>query len=177
MKNKILFVSDNHGIDNISYLKEKEQCQYAFHIGDSQFSHDSQEMSSFEKKVQGNCDIDQNYPVEATIKLENIGILYLTHGHLNNVRTSTFELESYCQKNEVKICAYGHTHIVDYKYFEKDDLLIINPGSTSYSRSLYPETYIVLKYSGQEYEILIKRIKNNKTIEKVKYFRKNSKKI
>ncbi|MFV0288219.1 MAG: metallophosphoesterase family protein [Mycoplasmatales bacterium] len=171
MKNKILIVSDNHGIDNISSLKEQEACLYAFHSGDSQFPYVAETMKNFELKVKGNCDYDQTYPEADTLTIPNLGKTYITHGHLTGVKYSLNTLKKYCQKNQINICIYGHTHVVDIQYQQEQDLLIINPGSSTQSRSEYPQTYVVLTYDTEEYEVQIKNIKNNQELKKVKYLR------
>lgn len=128
---KILLVSDSHG--NTSFLTELYEkysdCDLYLHAGDSE----DMEYALFPfESVRGNCD---HYPFMfgQRIFTTPAGPLFMRH------------INYYDQKNDPKcrIFVHGHTHKVQFE--NKGNYLEICPGSISYSRSSYEETYLILE--------------------------------
>ncbi len=172
--NSILIMSDSHSMD-IKEIITKENIDYVMHLGDSQLSY--KELKKVDFKVKGNCDYDKKLEKEILTNIYNIGNVFLTHGHLRNVKYDMEGLKDFCIKEDIKLCLYGHTHILSVDYDEKIDLLIINPGSTAISRSVFPETYIILKYDIKKYEIIIKGAYSGKEIKKIELIRNKKNKF
>ncbi len=172
--NSILIMSDSHST-NIKEIITKENIDYIMHLGDSQL--DYNELKKVDFKVKGNCDYDKNFQEEILTNIDDIGNIFLTHGHLKNVKYDMEGLKNFCIKEGIKLCLYGHTHILSVDYDEKNDLLIINPGSTAISRSSFPETYIVLNYNIKKYEIIIKGAYSAKEIQKIEIIRNTKNKF
>ncbi len=57
--------------------------------------------------------------------------IFLTHGHLYGVKSSTARVEYEARKLGADICIFGHTHTRHLE--EKDGLWILNPGAASRS--------------------------------------------
>jgi len=97
---QILVMSDTHGDSNVI---EKVRGFYPYvdtviHCGDSELPFAHKALQGV-KKVRGNCDIDKAFPEEEIFNVEDATI-FVTHGHLFNVKTSILSL-SYRAK-EVK---------------------------------------------------------------------------
>jgi putative phosphoesterase len=100
-------------------------------------------------KVRGNCDYAPQIPAEAIITAEGHKI-FLTHGHLQNVKTGYNHLITSAISREADICLFGHTHTPDIFYYE--NILFLNPGSISLSRSILCPTYAVINFANGKAE-------------------------
>lgn len=138
---KLLLISDTHSrlINNTIYNHVKPDI--ACHLGDSELLESHIDLSNYDHLVRGNCDLNNTLKTKK-INVDNINIM-LTHGHLYGVNFNLDEISNLALKNNCNIAIHGHTHVVCAKYH--NDVLIINPGSASESRSSYPETYMVLE--------------------------------
>lgn len=134
---KILIVSDNHREKYIvEKLSKNVPADYYIHLGDSEFISNDKELEKY-LTVVGNVDFDKTFQKEGVI--ENI---FYTHGHLYNIKNNRTELALKAKSLGAKYALYGHSHVA--KVEKIDDVYCINPGSISYSRSDYPESYAVL---------------------------------
>lgn len=136
---KVLLIGDNHGeqgvVDNV-YSQSSGDIN--IHLGDSEFNYDDTELGHF-FRVQGNCDIDQRFPVEEYDKTSNV---FLTHGHLYDVKLKRNQLAKRAEEYGAKYAVYGHTHIA---YAEKvDGVYCINPGSISLPKGEWESSYAIL---------------------------------
>lgn len=87
--------------------------------------------------VAGNCD-KRTEPTTKVIELFNTKI-FMTHGHLYNVRESHELLLRNAIREGATIILYGHTHC---RYFKQQNgLYIINPGSASQPKDDLPPCY------------------------------------
>lgn len=156
---KIGIISDSHrfdsGIKKAVETFKKNNVEMIFHAGDHF-------RDTFRIKelidvpiigVAGNCDIE-NVEDEIVLELEGKKI-FLTHGHKYGVKNSTERLEKLAKDKKYDIIIYGHTHILDIR--EKDDVLIINPGSTSMPKGKNKKTVVILdiKSSSLDYEVIV----------------------
>ncbi len=168
--NSILIMSDSHSM-NIEKIIENEKVDFIVHLGDSQL--DYKELENIDFKIKGNCDYDSKFESEIFTNINKIGKVFFSHGHLKNVKYDMEGLKEFCVKEDISLCLYGHTHILNIEYLKESDLLFLNPGSIAMSRNEFPETYVVLKYDEEVYEIIIKGAYSEKEIKTLKYKRNN----
>ena len=84
---KYLVVSDNHGDRSILVEivnRYVGMVDHMFHCGDSELKSNDELWEHF-TVVTGNCDYDPGYKKEQIITIGD-DIIYMTHGHLSNVR-------------------------------------------------------------------------------------------
>lgn len=130
---KILVLSDSHsGLHFMRMAIRVVKPDAVVHLGD--YYDDAQTMAEefphlrFHM-VPGNCD---RYRVHTTVPLilsyRVCGVdLYMTHGHLHNVKMGLYSLVKDAAAAGVQAVLYGHTHI---SYCEKEgNMWIMNPGS------------------------------------------------
>ena len=55
------------------------------------------------------------------------------------------------RSNDIKIFAYGHTHV--RKYSEELGIICVNPGSISFARDKYDGSYAILKINEKKVEV------------------------
>ncbi len=165
---KILVISDSHGLENNQEIISYENCNVAFHLGDSQLMANDRDLSQFNVKVRGNCDFDRNFTISEVVEISGLRF-FLTHGHYYDVNYDLENLKKEAQLNHCNFALYGHTHVVNID--TDNDLITLNPGSTRKSRSHYPETYMVLKITATEYIISLKNAKSLMEIENYKITR------
>ena len=129
---KIILVSDSHGnnkaLDEIALLYP--DADLFLHAGDSESS--EYQIAPFES-VRGNCDHFSDAPERRIIDTP-MGKLLIQH-----YPTIPYDI---INEYDIKIFVHGHTH--SRKYTTKNGLIIINPGSVSYSRNGNDLSYAVL---------------------------------
>lgn len=136
---KVLLIGDNHGEQSIVHeVYSKNSGDINIHLGDSEFNYDDTELGYF-FRVKGNCDIDQRFPVEEYDKISDI---FLTHGHLYDVKLKRDQLAKRAAEYEAKYAVYGHTHIAVAE--KVDGVYCINPGSISLPKGEWEGSYAVL---------------------------------
>ena len=81
-------------------------------------------------QVPGNCDRYRMVRYEPEIRCYPVcGIkMYMTHGHLHNVKMNLHHLLLEARKLDAQMVLYGHTHIADC-HREEDGLWVMNPGA------------------------------------------------
>lgn len=138
---KILLVSDSHGNNEALnlLLKRYPNMDLYLHCGDSE----SDEYSIYPfRSVMGNCDYAWDYPEYLVIPTP-YGNMFVQHKpHPNS------EL---LRANNIKIFAYGHTHV--RKYVNESGIICINPGSISFARDKYDGSYAILDISTDEVKV------------------------
>lgn len=78
------------------------------------------------KAVRGNCDMWSNLPERDSFNLGGVGI-FMTHGHLYNVKSGLSSLLNAGHFSEAGLVLYGHTHVSHYERL--GEMEILNPGS------------------------------------------------
>ncbi|MGE7688109.1 metallophosphoesterase [Lysinibacillus sp. NPDC097214] len=148
---QILVMSDTHGDSNVI---EKVRGFYphvdaVIHCGDSElpFSHKALEGM---KKVRGNCDIDKAFPDEEVFDLEDATI-FVTHGHLFNVKTSILSLSYRAKEVNAQIACFGHSHILGAEMI--DDVLFLNPGSLLKPRGRKEKSFALVEVEDTYFEV------------------------
>lgn len=132
---KILIVSDTHRKDeNLKKVLEKEApVDRLIHLGDIE-ENDAviRQMAGCPMDIVcGNNDFEGNLSREKEITLGNYRVL-LTHGHYYYVSLDTKMLRREVRARSFDIAMYGHTHRPRIE--EKEDIVLLNPGSLSYPR-------------------------------------------
>jgi putative phosphoesterase len=139
---KILITSDVHSnLKNLNEITKKENnISYHFDLGD--FVSDTSNNNDI-IYVKGNCDFGSEKPLEIIITLDNKKMLFV-HGHKFNVKSGLQLLSAYCNKNNIDICFYGHTHIASI--IKINSCTFINPGSVNkLEYALYENNEVLLK--------------------------------
>lgn len=132
---KILIVSDTHR-HNENYLKivEKEQpLDMVIHCGDVEGSEYliGEAAGCPTHIVLGNNDFFSELPRELEIPIGAYRAL-ITHGHTYYVSMGNEKIKQEAKERGCNLVFYGHTHrpVID----AEDEIIAINPGSTSYPR-------------------------------------------
>ena len=138
----VLIVSDSHGWkDELQYLKHKHSAvDVMIHCGDSELMADDDAINGF-VTVRGNCDYEKGFPVDTVIDVADRKI-FVTHGHLYNVKSSLMGLGYRAKEVSADIVCYGHSHLLGIEMVE--DILFINPGSIRLPRGRHEHTYVLL---------------------------------
>lgn len=131
---KILVLSDSHS--GLSFMRECVDAikpDAVIHLGD--YYDDARTLAEDYPhiplyQVPGNCDRYRCPPfARETLILPVCGVpLYMTHGHLHQVKMTTSFLLRDARASKVAAVLYGHTHIADC-HQEADGLWVLNPGS------------------------------------------------
>ncbi|MDX8337066.1 MULTISPECIES: metallophosphoesterase family protein [Cetobacterium] len=152
---KILIITDSHGnMGKIYDIIEEEKPNGIIWTGDH--SWDGEECSFAFPDIQfyivrGNCDVfDRKFNDNEILDINGIKI-FITHGHLYNVKKDLFALEAMAEKYKVDAVCFGHTHIPYYS--EKNGIKYFNPGALKDNR------YGVLIIRNKELTFKYKEIK------------------
>ncbi len=128
---KILVITDSHNrIENIVKAYEKEKPDVILSAGDYisdviEFSYMYDNVKVYGVKGNGDIFVD-NYKFEEIIELQNIKI-FLTHGHMDNVKAGYGSLIKNTQNLNVDIVIFGHTH--KPCEFTENNIYYFNPGA------------------------------------------------
>ncbi|SCI21566.1 MULTISPECIES: metallophosphoesterase family protein [unclassified Romboutsia] len=141
---RIGIVSDTHRMENfinkaIPYLKE---CDLIIHAGDnfidSKYIHKMTGIDII--AVKGNCDFE-HIEDEIIFYIEDKTI-FLCHGDNYGVKYGLNEIERAAINYEANIVIFGHTHIP--LSIKKDNIIYINPGSTSIPRGGSSRQFVIM---------------------------------
>ena len=150
---RIGILSDTHSIKEcidktIPYLKD---CDLIIHAGDN-FA-DSKYIHSMTKvgimAVKGNCDFD-NVEDELLFDIEE-KLIFLCHGDKYDVKYGLDKIEAKAKSVEADIVIFGHSHTP--LNFEKDNILYLNPGSTSLPRGVEYKSFVIMNIENNNIEI------------------------
>ncbi len=132
---KVLIVSDTHrrNANLKEALKLEKPVDRLIHLGDSEENEGVlQQMAGCPVDiVSGNNDYFANFPKEKEMTLGRYKVL-LTHGHYYYVSLDTKMIAREARARGFDIVMYGHTHRPWLE--QKEDILLLNPGSLSYPR-------------------------------------------
>lgn len=144
---KILVLSDTHR-DLRNALKVLEKIEDSItavlfcgdHISDMRkIAEQYKEIMFF--GVIGNCDHVSSGSTDKTVVLADKNI-FLTHGHLYNVKGTIQNLCYKAMELSADIVVYGHTH--SPYLLKQDNILYLNPGSITEPRSTDFPTYGII---------------------------------
>ncbi|MCP3741261.1 metallophosphoesterase [Rossellomorea sp. BNER] len=141
---KLLIVSDSHGSTEI--LQElatlySDSVDAMIHCGDSELTADNPIIADF-LTVRGNCDIDARFPDILVKEITGVNI-FVTHGHLFNVKMSLMNLNYKAKENEAQLVFFGHSHTLGAEMME--GTLFLNPGSILLPRGRREKTYALVE--------------------------------
>ncbi|MBM7688332.1 YfcE family phosphodiesterase [Enterococcus ureilyticus] len=158
---KYLVVSDNHGdrdilVDLVKNYQGK--VDKMFHCGDSELEPTDELWKDF-IVVKGNCDYDPEFP-DSIVERTGLDIIFMTHGHLANVRSGLTSLALQAEKHGANIVLFGHTHEIGCEI--RANVLYLNPGSISQPRGMIQlksyaiiestENQLIIQYYGRNHE-------------------------
>ena len=148
---QILVMSDTHGDSDVI---EKVRGFFPnidtfIHCGDSELPFSHKALNGM-KKVRGNCDIDQAFPDEAVFDIEDVTV-FVTHGHLFNVKTSILSLSYRAKEVDAQIVCFGHSHILAAEMIE--DVLFLNPGSLLKPRGRKEKSFALVEIEDTYFEV------------------------
>lgn len=153
---KVLVVSDSHD-DEISLrnviIKEND-CKIVFHLGDG-LKELLRCKDSFPEKqfifVKGNNDWSSDAECYAYKHIEGNTII-ATHGHLDRVKYSLYDLYSRAESVRANVALYGHTHKPDIQFDSYSNVYAINPGC------LYNGQYAIVTLTKDGVDVDFKRL-------------------
>lgn len=144
---KILAIGDTHGKLNKlrDVFPKLKEIDLIIHTGDYYG-----DRTSIEKEfgipviaVQGNCDgcNKENFEIIST----EFGNIFLTHGHIENVKYQLNTLIYKALENNCKAAVFGHTHraLID----EANGIKLVNPGSLTLPRDGSDGSYAIIRTS------------------------------
>jgi uncharacterized protein len=146
---KALIVSDSHGLkEELLAIKKKHENEVdlMIHCGDSELMSHSKELEGF-VAVKGNMDLyGRDLPKDA---IEQLGdrCIYVTHGHLYDVKMSHMSLAYRAEETGASIVCFGHSHIAEA--YEREGMILINPGSIRLPRGSFEKTYCILEIEAE----------------------------
>lgn len=150
---KYLVVSDNHGDREILVelaARYRDTVDRLLHCGDSELSPNDPLWTDFEV-VRGNCDYDPAFPEKRIIKTA-ADTLFMTHGHLFNVRFGLTSLALEAEACGATIALFGHTHEIGCEMHQQ--VLFLNPGSISQPRgAIQIQSYALIESRADAYEV------------------------
>lgn len=131
----IAIISDTHDdIGMVKHVLERDKIDYVIHLGDN-YEDVSRILTEYPNLklfyIKGNHDDEMVTPAEALFEICGLKI-YATHGHLFDSKTDHSGMIERGRSFGADIVLFGHSHI--QKVFEKDGMIVINPGSLSESR-------------------------------------------
>jgi len=150
---KIGIVSDTHGMKRyidktIPHLKN---CDLIIHAGDnfsdSKYIHSATGVGIL--AVRGNCDFE-NVEDELVFDIEDKTV-FLCHGDKYGVKYGLSEIEYKAKNIGADIVIFGHTHVP--LQVKKDNIIYINPGSTSLPREVKDRSFKIINIENNSIEI------------------------
>lgn len=145
---QILIMSDTHGDKSIiSKVKAYyPDADLFIHCGDSELAYGDEALTDF-YYVRGNCDFHAQFAEEQILEAEN-RIIYVTHGHLYNVKSTLMPLSYRAQEVNASIVCFGHSHLLGAEKI--GNTLFLNPGSLTVPRGRKEKTFIVVELDGND---------------------------
>ena len=135
---KILVFSDSHSaLRNMRLAMERICPDAVIHLGD--YVNDAEVIASEYPNIRfymvaGNCDryrVSPDFPETLVESVRGVWV-YMTHGHIQHVKSDLEMLLFNARRRGAQIALYGHTHIPDCRQLE-DGLWVMNPGSCGHS--------------------------------------------
>lgn len=134
---RIGIVSDSHGdtriFEKMLAVHGAADAELWLHAGD--FALDADDLEALSEKrvirVLGNCDLFVDGVYDETMVEVAGHRIFLTHGHLFNVRFDTAMLREAAREAGADIAVYGHTHVA---LEEHGEVTVLNPGSIARPR-------------------------------------------
>ena len=132
----ILVLSDSHSYKRlmrqaVDAVKPNAIVHLGDHFGDGDVIREENEQLAF-YQVPGNCDRARMYEPRPEVLCCGVcGVrLYMTHGHIHNVKMGQYCLLRDAREENAQAVLYGHTHEPDCR--QVDGLWVLNPGSCNH---------------------------------------------
>lgn len=144
---KIMVISDTHGrLDKvIKQYNQNKDIQKIIHLGD--YYKDAQKIKKLVDveviAVKGNLDNGFNETPNKIIQIAGHSI-YLTHGHLEDVKSGLTKLYYKSLSSSCDIALFGHTHIPTK--FQSEEIMLLNPGSLTVPRGGSRPSFALLNF-------------------------------
>ncbi len=150
---RIGIVSDSHGdtcvFEKMLAVPGAAEAEMWLHAGD--FAPDADDLEIMSGKrvacVLGNCDLFVDGVYDETVVEVAGHRIFLTHGHLFNVRFDTAMLAAAAREAGADIAVYGHTHIA---LEEHGDVTVLNPGSIARPRDERRGSFMLVELNAGE---------------------------
>ncbi|MBK3493491.1 metallophosphoesterase [Viridibacillus sp. YIM B01967] len=151
---RILVMSDTHGDATVieRVVQHEQDVDAVFHCGDSELSFGATEFRNM-YKVRGNCDYDKQFADDVIAEIDGQTI-YMTHGHLYNVKTTLLPLSYRSAEVSANIVLFGHSHLLGAELI--DDTLFVNPGSLRLPRGRKEKSYAIIEFDGAKWQVTFK---------------------
>lgn len=146
---KILVMSDTHGDSTIIDVVKQHvgSVDAIFHCGDSELDLHHSSLEGVQV-VLGNCDMDSSMPIEVNTTV-NSAQIYMTHGHLFQVKSSLMSLNYRAQELQAQIVLFGHSHVLGAEMI--NEVLFVNPGSLKVPRGRKEKSYAIIEKSASKW--------------------------
>ncbi|PIC70617.1 YfcE family phosphodiesterase [Sporosarcina sp. P16b] len=138
---KLIVLSDSHGDVNTVKQITSLQADAIFHCGDSELSAKDPMLNGIHI-VRGNCDRDDLFPASIVQKVDDETV-FVVHGHEHDVKRSMLTLSYAAAEQQATIVLFGHSHLYGAEMI--NDVLFVNPGSTTQPRGGRKATYAVIE--------------------------------
>ncbi|QWB99347.1 YfcE family phosphodiesterase [Mycoplasmatota bacterium] len=162
---KILLFSDTHG--DLDAYKEmignEEKQDHIFCLGDSGFNLDFLNKEKI-VSVKGNYPFSPKLPYDISEKINDFWFFF-THGHLYHVKFGLSKIMNKACLLKMDVCCFGHTHKM--LLTKKNELILLNPGALSYTRSHLFPSYARIFIEGNKMILEIVNLKTKKVVEKL----------
>lgn len=148
---RVLVMSDTHGdAEIIQKVRNRHpEVDVVIHCGDSELDFNHPYLEGVER-VRGNCDRDRRFPEEALFEI-NGKKLFVTHGHLFNVKSTTLNLFYRAKEVEADAVFFGHSHVLGAEL--EDNILFVNPGSLLKPRGSNYKSYAVVDFHDEGWKV------------------------
>ncbi|MCM3730937.1 metallophosphoesterase [Fictibacillus nanhaiensis] len=170
---KALIVSDSHGLkEELITIKRRheDKIDLWIHCGDSELQTNAKELSGF-VAVRGNMDfLGKDFPNEAIEMLGN-KCIYITHGHLYDVKMSHLSLAFRAEETGASIACFGHSHVAEA--YEREGMVFINPGSIRLPRGTFKKTYAILEVNQSNISVVFYSVEGKQIDSLSKEFKVN----
>lgn len=138
---RVLIVSDSHGqADLLARIVEEVQPDHMIHCGD--FCTPLDQLPEISRSVvRGNCDWEEAADEQVW---EGAGLrFFITHGHRHRVKRDLSLIRARAEASGARIACFGHSHVPVCE--QRENILLINPGSIAYPRGVTHPSYAVLE--------------------------------
>lgn len=145
---QLLIMSDTHG-DKSIISKVKAYYPNAdlyIHCGDSELTYGDKALTDF-YYVRGNCDWDKKFAEEQILTVDD-KVIFVTHGHKLNVKSTLMPLSYRAQEVNANIVCFGHSHLLGVEMI--GNTLYLNPGSLTAPRGRNEKSFMVVELDGND---------------------------
>lgn len=165
---KIVVLSDTHGNAEIieQVFAQESDADAFFHCGDSELAYTNPVFHDMHR-VRGNCDYDNQFLEDLVVPIGNRRV-FMTHGHLYNIKMTLATLDYKAQETAADIVLFGHSHLLGTE--QVGEALFLNPGSLLLPRGGNPKSYATIEWQENSDEMTVIFKEPNKDIISKKTF-------